>query len=301
VALATEAPQSWSEHQDRLLNLARCQLFFVGGAPRSGTTWLQYLLDSHPDVCCRGEGLFMTNLAKPLEAMMTERRHAIEEKNKIVFHHSEGYPPPEREETDFLVGTAILLALERQCAGTSFRAVGEKTPENVFFFPRVKRLFPHAKFIFIARDPRDALSSAWHFFPKAKLTGEEESAAKIAYLRLAIPPVKSGARAALALSEQNQSDCMIVTYERMLTTPVTMAARLFRFLGVSDRDDIVAESVARTSFATLTGGRPAGATQEGSFFRKGVVGDWRSTFTPEMSEMIMHELGWMFPIFGWES
>jgi len=45
---------SWAEHQARLLSFASCQLFFVGGAPRSGTTWLQYLLDSHPDVRCGG-------------------------------------------------------------------------------------------------------------------------------------------------------------------------------------------------------------------------------------------------------
>ena len=29
--------------------------FFAFGAPKSGTTWLQSLLDAHPDVCCRPE------------------------------------------------------------------------------------------------------------------------------------------------------------------------------------------------------------------------------------------------------
>ena len=33
-------------------------LFFVLGAPKSGTTWLQYLLNAHPNISCRGEGLF---------------------------------------------------------------------------------------------------------------------------------------------------------------------------------------------------------------------------------------------------
>ena len=62
---------------------------------------------------------------------------------------------------------------------------------------------------------------------------------------------------------------------------------------------MVDEAVAKSSFAAMSGGRQAGSTQNGSFFRKGVVGDWRSTLTPEMNDMIMREMGWMFPHFGW--
>src|ERR1700676_1346960 len=32
------------------------QIFFVSGAAKSGTTWLQLLLDAPPEVSCRGEG-----------------------------------------------------------------------------------------------------------------------------------------------------------------------------------------------------------------------------------------------------
>ena len=134
--------QSWAERQDRLARLARCQLFFIGGAPRSGTIWLQLLFDSHPEICCRGEGLFMKHLAAPLDALMTERRQAIAAKNSAVFRNASGYPIPDPEETEFLLGTAVLQALEQQCAGKDYRAVGEKTPENVFFVTRLKRLFP---------------------------------------------------------------------------------------------------------------------------------------------------------------
>jgi Sulfotransferase family len=299
VAEESKPTQSWIEHQDKLLSLARRKLFLVGGAPRSGTTWLQYVLDSHPDVCCRGEGHFLKSLAEQLEKVMMDWRQALDDKNKAVFRHAIGYPLPEPEDTDFLIGTAVLLALERQCAGKSYHAVGEKTPENVFFFPRIKRLFPHAKFICIARDPRDLLSSAWHFFHKPTVSGDERTT-KIAFIRRAIQGLQLGTRSTLALKQQYPSDCMIITYEHMLATTAAMAAGLFRFLGVSDRDDIVADCVARTSFAALTGGRPAGQAQDGSFFRKGVVGDWHSTLTPEMNEMILQELGWMFPIFGWK-
>ena len=32
------------------------RLFFVAGQGKSGTTWLQLILDAHPEICCRGEG-----------------------------------------------------------------------------------------------------------------------------------------------------------------------------------------------------------------------------------------------------
>jgi hypothetical protein len=289
---------SWAARHDTLLDLTRRQLFFVGGAPRSGTTWLQYLLDSHPEVSCRGEGLFMNHLAQPIESIMRQRGQAIEAKNNSVFRHAGGYPLPQPEDAEFLLGTAVLLALERQCAGKPCRAVGEKTPENVFLFVRLKRLFPNARFIGIARDPRDVLTSAWHFFHRPAAE-PDEAEAKFAFIRSALPSLNNGARTMLALVGQYPADCMIVTYERMREAAAPVAAQLFRFLGVSDGDDVVADCVARTSFAALSGGRPSGVAQDGSFFRKGVVGDWRSTFTSEMNEMILRELGWMFPHYGW--
>src|SRR5215210_5260554 len=33
-------------------------IFFVVGRPKSGTTWLQRMLNQHPEVICRGEGWF---------------------------------------------------------------------------------------------------------------------------------------------------------------------------------------------------------------------------------------------------
>ena len=49
-------------------------LFFMGGLPKSGSTWLQIMLHAHPEVSCAGEGHFMTYLAPRLsEAQLTGR------------------------------------------------------------------------------------------------------------------------------------------------------------------------------------------------------------------------------------
>lgn len=291
--------QTWIERQEEIAALARKQLFFIGGAPRSGTTWVQQILDRHPEVSCRGEGLFQKQLAEPLEAMMKARAEVLTAKNTSLFGHTGGFPLPAQDDVEFLLGTAMLLALRQVCADKTCRAVGEKTPENVFFFPRLKQLFPKAKCIAIARDPRDVLTSAWHFFHKPA-AGEDETAAKFAFIRLALPSLDQGARTTIELAERHPADCMTITYEKLRRTPELIVSNMFRFLSVSDASHIVADCVARTSFSALTGGRQAGNEQNGAFFRKGIAGDWGSTLTSEMNDLVLRELGWMFPHFGWK-
>jgi len=294
-----EVQRSWIDRHRDLAALPGRQLFFVGGAPRSGTTWLQLLLDSHPEISCRGEGLFWKALAEPLDRLLAERRAALDAKNKNVFRERGGYDLPEQEDAEILLGTAILLAFERQSGGTPYRAIGEKTPENIFLFARLKRLFPAAKLIGLARDPRDVLTSAWHFFVRPK-AGADEVAAKTAFIRGAIPSLRQGMQAMLALANADPSSCLVITYEEMHRATETVAAQLFRFLGVADDAATVADCAARTSFVALSAGRSMGVAADGAFFRKGIVGDWRSTLTPEMNELILGELGSMFPRFDWQ-
>jgi Sulfotransferase family len=290
--------RTWIEHQEDIVALARKQLFFIGGAPRSGTTWVQQILDQHPEVCCGGEGLFQKHLAEPLEAMMRARGETLAAKNSALFSHTGGFPLPAAEDVEVLLGTGILLALRQLGAGTACRAIGEKTPENVFFFPQLKRLFPKAKCIVIARDPRDVLTSAWHFFHKPE-AGENETAAKFAFIRLALPSLDRGARATIELAAQYPTDVMTITYEKLRRTPELVVSNMFRFLSVSDASSVVADCVARTAFATQTRGRPEGTEQPGAFLRKGIAGDWRSTLTPEMNQLTLSVLGWMYPHFDW--
>ena len=288
--------QSWIERHAELARLAERQLFFVDGQPRSGTTWLQQMLDAHPDVCCRGEALFRDHLAVPLDRVMRQRHQELHERNSSIFGHTGGYPLPAADDTQFLVGTGILLALRQQAMGRDCKAIGEKTPGNLFFFPQLKSLFPNSKLIGIARDPRDVIASNWHRFQNRP--GSDE-AAKTAFVRRVLPMADEWMRTMLTYRERYPDSYRIVTYESLLQTARPVLAGLFSFLTVSDRDDIVADCVARTAFERLTGGRKAGVVENGAFLRRGVAGDWRSTLTPAMNEIVLARLGWSFPHFGW--
>lgn len=294
---------SWDETNNRLRAVAERQLFFIGGAPRSGTTWLQQILDSHPEASCKGEGLFSKHLYGPLEACMAERSRAIAAKNRDLFQHTGGYPLPAAEDVAALAGTVILLALSRQAEGRDCRAYGEKTPENVFHFERFRVLFPRARFIAIARDPRDVITSAWFFFRKPPSgepeSGADDAEAKFAFIRAALPPIAAGARTMLAFGDRYPEAYRLVTYERLREAPEPVIGDLARFLGIADDIETVRACIDRASFMAATGGRPAGEARNGAFLRKGVVGDWRSLLSPAMNDLILQELGWMFPYFGW--
>lgn len=289
----------WSERIGNLASLAGRQLFFIGGAPRSGTTWVQQLFDAHPEVSCHGEALFSQELAKPLEQLMLARRKALEAKNKELFRHTGGWPLPEADEVEVLLGTAILLEMERSAAGGNWRAVGEKTPENVFLYPRLRGLFPEAKFIGVARDPRDMLASAWRMFREGKPGFEQTEAAKQGFAEGALGVIGNGLRGLIAMERQDGAHCTNVTYEALIRTPEAEVARLYGFLGVTVTDELVADCVARCSFEALSG-RKRGQAAEGAFLRKGVVGDWPATFPPAVGASVVLHLGWAYSHFGWQ-
>lgn len=291
--------RTWLERHSDLTELAKRQLFFIGGVPRSGTTWVQHILDGHPDISCRGEGHFLQFLATPLSDLMAKRRTLLADKNNGLLSGTSGYPLPAADDFEFLVGSAVLLAMSQQCEGNTCHAIGEKTPENVFYFPNLKRLFPNARFIGVARDPRDTLTSSWHLIHRPP-PGVEEAPAKSAYIHRAIGSFVQFGRTMLDHRAHYPNDATIVTYEDLQDRPEPVVAALFRFLGVTDAPDIVAQCVRGASFAVMSG-RPAGVEDSRAFFRKGVTGDWTSTLPPELNNLILQEAGWMFPIFGWQS
>jgi len=286
---------NWSERDARLRDLADRQLFFVGGAPRSGTTWLQQLLDAHPEVSCRGEALVPQGLAPALDATVAGWREAVASKNGALFAHTGGFPPPDDTDADHLVATAVLLALDRGRAGRHCRAVGEKTPENVFLFPRLQRLFPGAKLVVIAREPRDVLASAWHMF---RVGVPSTDADKITFVQGALPALDAGTRATLTLLRERPESVLAVTYEALYADAIGVATRLFSFLGASTDAALVADCVSRTRFDALAAsGR--GGTAGRPFLRAGAVGGWRATLPEAAAALVARDLGWSYPFFGW--
>jgi len=135
-------------------------LFFICDTIKSGTTWLQLMLNAHPEIACRGEGHLPNMLLPGLGKALKQYNSQIGFKNESIFNEIEGFPRFGDSHHYALFQTAVGLLLA-QYDGEEIRLIGEKSPDNVLALPLLSRLFPHAKFIHLIRDGRDAAVSGW--------------------------------------------------------------------------------------------------------------------------------------------
>jgi len=77
----------------RLSGALERQIFFVGGAPKSGTTWLQVLLDCHPQISCSGEGHFVGHLLPRLKSALESHNRFTIGKSESVFRELRAFRP----------------------------------------------------------------------------------------------------------------------------------------------------------------------------------------------------------------
>ena len=144
---------------ETVANLFRRQIFFIGGAARSGTTWLQLMLNAHTDISCRGEGHFCDSLLPLLDSALSRHNAIVNIKNTTLFQDLDPFPRIRSAHGQYLLAATIALLLAEGAGDAAI--VGEKTPDNVLAVPKLRTLFPAARFIFVLRDGRDCAASAW--------------------------------------------------------------------------------------------------------------------------------------------
>src|SRR3546814_10996185 len=84
-----------SEVEELQALLASAGVFIVTGVTKSGTTWLQRMLDSHPEIACGGESklnVFLTQLGPALRAY----NEALDKTNDKIYREQAVYPPLEQ-------------------------------------------------------------------------------------------------------------------------------------------------------------------------------------------------------------
>jgi hypothetical protein len=161
-------------------------IFFVVGPGKSGTGWLQSMLDFHPEILCKGEGRFFGREKKNeklIDAQAGNRvmqrqvppgslYNAIAESEylRLWIERSVWSKKEDPEEhLNNLTRLAIDYFLTRRLSTTKKRLVGDKTP---FFGPEdvreIATIHSEAKVIHIIRDGRDrAISRMHHLWNKA--------------------------------------------------------------------------------------------------------------------------------------
>jgi hypothetical protein len=90
-----------------------------------------------------------------------------------------------------------------------------------------------------------------------------------------------------------------LSYEALLEDARAETERLLGFLELETPQDVVADMIHRSSFQFVTG-RGEGQENERSFYRKGVVGDWKERLNEEEKEVVSREAGDMLVALGFE-
>lgn len=128
------------------------------GAPRSGTTWLQLLLGSHPALATANETHFFGEYMR--RAYTFWDFQSSMQKSRPTATLSALLDQDEFDDIWRTAGMTVLRKILANKLGAS--CVLEKTPANIRVAPILQRLYPQAYFIHILRDPRSVVASLLH-------------------------------------------------------------------------------------------------------------------------------------------
>lgn len=288
-------------------------MFFLLGFAKSGTSWLTRTLNSHPEILCRGEGIFFgrgSELGLQRGLITPTSLYGALADSENLRGWLEGSIWTRNDDVDQhlnnLTRMALKYVLGEKLAASGKRIVGDKTPfVSTDDMAHISLLVPEAKVIHIIRDGRDITVSAMHhLWNNATDAGghlnikPEEIAKRDAYREDPAAFLSTGQsifdetrlRMGFAKSWRNLTASAIkqgpgllgenyteVRYEDLLEHPFEETRRLLKFLDARSDDETVERCVQMTSFEQVSQ-RKRGEEDSASFFRKGVAGDWKNVF-----------------------
>ncbi len=293
------------------------------GAPKSGTTWLQTIMNAHPQIACFGEGHFIEQIVLPMQALLRHYNQKLEVVAEAVYGGQPYYPPIDGDDAISLIRPLIgglmrravpeLRQKRRQrwaerggTAGARASALaelgllwwGDKTPAYSRHIGELDRLFPMSRFIDIVRDPRDvAVSVLYHGVRAGSLTDVRgDTAKRHELIRHAMARWVEHNHSIRRARERLQGRLLQVRYEDLVADPAPQFRRLYAHLeGVTITDEIIANSVAACSFQAMSGGRQPGETDDTSFFRAGTSGQHEAELSDAERALVTELAGDLAP------
>jgi len=246
--LDTLPPQSWSSGPQAPASEARGHVFLLG-FPRSGTTLLEQVLASHPDI------------------------EALEERDTLAdaadaFRGADGLAAlaaaPQAEISR--LRAAYWGRVGREGAQVRDKVFVDKMPLNTFRLPIIAKLFPDARVLFARRDPRDVVLSCFRRrfainAPMYQLLSLRDAAA------FYDAAMQIGDRLGRELKVPN----LVVRHEALVEDFDAVAAEVCAFLDLPFTEDLrdFARRVQDRGIAT-----PSGAQLAGGLSAEG-MGAWR--------------------------
>lgn len=305
--------------------------FFIGGHGRSGTTWLERTLNTHPEVLCLGPGMLFGRSLHNFGGRRVLYEVLSNSEDLKTWHDFDEnlWTKPEEFDKDVaqIVRASIDALMRRRLTESGKRVLGDRTPHHISHLEEIHALYPNAKIVHAIRDGRDTSISGMHsFWHAAEDRGghvrlsPEEIEIRDAYLNdregmLASGRsifteerirqrsrnwnriVRQGRERGRELFGDNYTELF---YEEHLHRPHEALKELFGFLKADTSPEIIERVVEANTFKKLSEGRSSGDESSGEFFRKGISGDWRGVFNERDKKIFKEEAGELLVELGYE-
>jgi hypothetical protein len=243
----------------------------IGACPRSGTTLLRRILDTHSDICCGPE----SSLLLP------------------------GRPDPDELALGFGLGVEEIRSLMRDtyaqaefadrfmaayAASVGTRRWAEKTPLNIRHLDWIWHHFPKAQFVHVIRDGRDTVCSMRTHANRRLADGQWRHEPQGASFESLVLRWQSDVRRGIA--RRGDPRYHELRYEDLVSDPRATLEPLFTFLG-----EPFEEGVLDYRTDTERTREPAEApTRTGSIHGQS-VGRWQTDLTAEEQQLFKREAG----------
>ena len=269
-------------------------LLFLGGAERSGTSWLQLMLATHPAIVSGPETHLFSSLIRPAVTKYTQlAEQGFSEGLHRYFDRSQFL-------AELLCPVAETVLARIAQADPAASVILEKTPGHMLSAGLIDAVLAERRprFLHLVRDPRAVFAS-------------RKAAAREDWGAWADMPPGKFAQTWLSFhrDRQNNRDLLgdrylELRYEDLRHDTPRVLGQLLGWLQIPASDGVLAEMQQKNALDQLqTAGEDDAARQfygtRGNFFRSGKTDGWRSELTPAEIAAIDNAAGDVMVQFGY--
>jgi hypothetical protein len=299
--LTLSAAFDFEKHHKAVENALSKTVFFIAGCGKSGTTWVQNILDAHPEVACRGE-IGLEQYLLPAVARTLDEYNSVSERNHKRAYSDQAYHSHfDSAHMQYLLCSTLGLLFNEWITKPGVKCVGDKTPENALCMGLLDAVGMKPKFVHVIRDGRDATVSGWNHSSRTHLRQlRKQFPGSADYAESFAGAWVQHVTAAREYSKRIPERYLEIRYEALKESPDEIVRELFQFLGVKFNKAVIQTSLQAASFEVQSGGRAPGSEDQRSFYRKGVSGEWKQKFGDQARQRFMHVAGDLLEELGCE-
>ena len=257
------------------------QRFFVSGYNKSGTTFLQMLLDAHPNINCPSEHHFHSIL-KYLVEFSKHYRRQLE-----LFDSRTANQGIRFDEQSFTLKTLRSILLIMMDFGVSEATTHSGLNDNSLINngDLFAGIIPDAAFVFIVRNPREIGVSLWHHKRRTEpdFAASDTSIDTVISVMAEAWPQHIGK--IISFRDKHPKNTHIVRYEDLVSKQRDQAlSAILDFMEVSYDAANLERMWNSTDFSRLQSSEKSEQSEQSAgFFRSGKTDSWRGAMTEQQT------------------